>query len=454
MLTEGWDVKNVFQVVPHESRAFSSKLLIAQVLGRGLRVPLGLSKEPLLTINNHEAWSKEVGNLLKEVLEVENTLSWGYEPKRSRFLFPLHNLTYEAEQRGVESKREKAGPPDVTFVPQDRKTTEYSTFSETGMLAVEIWHRGLCEIDDATMLIRLFLREKDETVARAWPKKRLKEFIRSRLRAAGQDETFLSKENLLRLQQGFGPMFRELDKQHPRISQTAKSLAIVDLAALPRQSFSESALKDNGAMWTVKEDSPPYGGQELHLWEQYQRFRKQFAEYGDEASEEAKAVGARIHDVESDKFKLPWNVHYVTYEPERRFSELLFENANLFDSFAKMPNMGGYAFPYSYKPANTAKTHVANENFNPDFFLRLIGAHEILAVEIKAEGDDSNRNRAKCRDGLEHFQTLNERLKAANEPWRYYFFFLSPEDYPSFFQQVRDKSYAGWKSTLMQELDT
>ena len=29
-----------------------------------------------------------------------------------------------------------------------------------------------------------------------------------------------------------------------------------------------------------------------------------------------------------------------------------------------MPNMGGYAFPYSYKPANAAKTHVANENFN------------------------------------------------------------------------------------------
>ncbi|HES0077871.1 TPA: DEAD/DEAH box helicase family protein, partial [Streptococcus pyogenes] len=36
MLTEGWDVKNVFQIVPWEDRAFNSKLLIAQVLGRGL----------------------------------------------------------------------------------------------------------------------------------------------------------------------------------------------------------------------------------------------------------------------------------------------------------------------------------------------------------------------------------------------------------------------------------
>ncbi len=31
MLTEGWDVKNVFQIVPWEDRAFNSKLLIAQV---------------------------------------------------------------------------------------------------------------------------------------------------------------------------------------------------------------------------------------------------------------------------------------------------------------------------------------------------------------------------------------------------------------------------------------
>ena len=46
MLTEGWDVHNVFQIVPHEERAFNSKLLIAQVLGRGLRVPLPYRARP------------------------------------------------------------------------------------------------------------------------------------------------------------------------------------------------------------------------------------------------------------------------------------------------------------------------------------------------------------------------------------------------------------------------
>ncbi len=35
MLTEGWDVKNVFQIVPHKERAFNSKLSISQVLDVG-----------------------------------------------------------------------------------------------------------------------------------------------------------------------------------------------------------------------------------------------------------------------------------------------------------------------------------------------------------------------------------------------------------------------------------
>ncbi len=117
-----------------------------------------------------------------------------------------------------------------------------------------------------------------------------------------------------------------------------------------------------------------------------------------------------------------------------------------------MPNTGGYAFPYSYKPSKAAKTHVANEHFNPDFFIKVATRHDILVVEVKADDDDSNRNRAKCRDGLKHFETLYARLKEAGEDWRYHFYFLSPEDYTSFFQHVRDKAFDGWKSGLMQEL--
>jgi len=181
MLTEGWDVKNVFQIVPHDSRAFNSKLLIQQVLGRGLRVPPGLDSQPLVRVNNHEAWSPAIAGLLNEILEVENTLSWGYDERQKKYLFPLYNLRYEPEQTTVEVKREKAREPDVKFQPQDRKTTEFSKFSESGTVAVPIEHLDFVETEDAVKLMRLFLREKDAALAKAWTKKRLREFIVSRL---------------------------------------------------------------------------------------------------------------------------------------------------------------------------------------------------------------------------------------------------------------------------------
>ncbi len=73
-------------------------------------------------------------------------------------------------------------------------------------------------------------------------------------------------------------------------------------------------------------------------------------------------------------------------------------------------------------------------------------------MEIKQDGDDSNRNRAKLRDGRRHFETLNEHLAASGDAIRYHFKFLSPEDYPAFFAAVRDGSYPRWESGLMREL--
>jgi type III restriction enzyme len=196
----------------------------------------------------------------------------------------------------------------------------------------------------------------------------------------------------------------------------------------------------------------PFTGTEQHLWEQYLNWKKMAEVDRDGLAENAREIADKIQIVAPEKFKSPWNVHLASHDPERRFSELLFARADLFESFVRMPNVGGYSFPYSFKPAKAARTHVANENFNPDFFLRLAGTHEILVVEVKSEGDDSARNRAKCRDGLRHFESLNDRLMEAGELWRYRFFMLAPDDYISFFDKLRDGRYAGWRSGLMQEL--
>jgi type III restriction enzyme len=85
MLSEGWDVKNVFQIVPHEERAFNSKLLIAQVLGRGLRRPDDWKgEEPVVTVFNHDSWSGRIKHLVNEILEIERRLTSTVNPASQR----------------------------------------------------------------------------------------------------------------------------------------------------------------------------------------------------------------------------------------------------------------------------------------------------------------------------------------------------------------------------------
>ncbi len=452
MLTEGWDVKNVFQIVPHDSRAFGSKLLIAQVLGRGLRVPPTLDVHPLVKVTNHEAWSDEIANLLKDVLEIENTLSWGYDSRRDEYVFPLYNLSYELVDQTVETKKQKATDIKLELRPQSRTSTEYSTFSESGKLAIEILHENIQEIDVVVSSLHNAISEKDSKLGEKWPKSRIRKLIKDALQAGKWDDSFLSRENATLVQQAFGPLFRDVNREHPRKTQKAKDLITVDYRKSMRQSFSEGRVKESGAVYHVNGDDKPFNNDESHLWDQYCKWIKMYEAFGEETPDNIKEIVKSLHKIDNLKFKSPVNVLYASHTPERKFSELLFENSSLVTSFVKPPDRGCYSFPYSYKPAKTGKTHVVNEFFNPDFFIHLKNCHDVLVVEIKQDGDDNNRNKAKFRDAMVHFTKLNTSLEAAEEPWRYYFYFLSPEDYTGFFDRLRDGRYKGWSSGLMVDL--
>jgi len=108
MLTEGWDVKNVFQIVPMEERAFNSKLLIAQVLGRGLRLPLAYPQARVIVFN-HDSWSTKIQVLINEILEIEQRLrnSVILMGERSKFNFLLHNIKYDKQPVTIENSKNK-----------------------------------------------------------------------------------------------------------------------------------------------------------------------------------------------------------------------------------------------------------------------------------------------------------------------------------------------------------
>ena len=121
MLTEGWDVKNVFQIVPWEDRAFNSKLLIAQVLGRGLRVPeVYKSPQPKVVVFNHKAWSSKIKRLVDEVLEIETRVNSVIisEGTRSEYHFSVKNINYSTEQTTIDK------PTDSCSVDFTRLMTE------------------------------------------------------------------------------------------------------------------------------------------------------------------------------------------------------------------------------------------------------------------------------------------------------------------------------------------
>ena len=107
MLTEGWDVKNVFQIIPWEDRAFNSKLLIAQVLGRGLRIPeVYNSLQPVVIVFNHDSWSKNIKTLVDEILEIETRIISEIIKKgtRAKHHFEVYNLNYEKEKKEINYK--------------------------------------------------------------------------------------------------------------------------------------------------------------------------------------------------------------------------------------------------------------------------------------------------------------------------------------------------------------
>lgn len=99
MLTEGWDVPNVFQIVPSEERAFNSKLLISQVVGRGLRIPEEYKGENLsVVVLNHIRFGDDIVHLVDEVLERDEKI-YAYPVKeKAQYAFDVYNLVYDDTQ--------------------------------------------------------------------------------------------------------------------------------------------------------------------------------------------------------------------------------------------------------------------------------------------------------------------------------------------------------------------
>ncbi len=454
MLSEGWDVKNVFQIVPHEERAFNSKLLIAQVLGRGLRRPDGWKgEEPVVTVFNHDSWSNRIKHLVNEILEIERRLTSTVDPA-SPHNFELHNLDYTREEDvtsyakkgeyklfedGYVDLPTQVEAEDVTIGFERAVTGEHVKFKTTIQhktwtveeVAEQMYQR-LKSIDDESKDAE---DPKDRTsYAKKFPRPKCEEIVAASLKHAKIKTGKITDDNRQKFLQSLGTLRRKAAKRVV-YKLSPKALAPVNTATRQVESCSAAELRRGSkTVFYVP------GCESTLVDEQKEFFREVVDEDGD-------FVTGRVKILKSSLFKTPANLVLVDAKPERTFVRELTnaENAQKVDAWLKNTPVGFYWIEYAWKKGNKPK----RGEFSPDFFIKQ-GDH-IFVVEIKGEEevtDPSADNIKKHEYATDHFKRLNQWLEKAKIPTRYQFNMVSPKSYNVFFQKLRDGGVVGFRSDL------
>ena len=443
MLTEGWDVKNVFQIVPHEERAFNSKLLIAQVLGRGLRIPeVYRGTQPVVTVFNHDRWSSRIKHLVDEVLEIEARIYSYPVEKREDYNFDLYNIDYKYIEEAVEYPQNgsynllKKGFIEYSSQDITQKETTYvqAISGDTEVKKTQITFK-MVSIDEAinevSNKLKIIDMDLNTNLFEEFDKKRLRNIIKKSLKKIRYKGNKLSENNLQKTLQAFGVVYREKSKSL-RFKIDAQNLIKTSTKEIHKNSIGLSALRRHGTVF----------------WDDYSSTLGDVVDIQrlSEINKDLNLRRAAIINVGNKyNFKTPLNVVLTSHTPERMFVQNLVveQTAKIIDSWIKSPDVGFYSLDYSWRKGE----HQIQSGFNPDFFIKI--GDDIIVSEIKGDDDISDENKAKLRYARDHFSRVNELQKDQS----YYFMFISPISYDLFFKAVREKNYQGFKSVLESNLE-
>lgn len=456
MLTEGWDVKNVFQIVPWEDKAFNSKLLVAQVLGRGLRVPQEYqTPQPKVIVFNHRAWSAKIKRLVEEVMEIEARVNSDVikEGMRGQYHFNVKNINYSTEYSEVDKNTEnetvdfsRLMTEGIAIESQSvdvKKGTTYENALGGEMYEHNYSIRNITwTIDEVVDKIYEEFEQRewegktlklgdDEYTKNSLPPRHIIEYIiRLSMKNRGNSGEEIIESNVHKILTAFTPLLRKNKK-----SIVSKSVAndVYELSTnnLAKQSASVGMLRQDKTVFLTNNWSNEIVDDEQKM-------------IISEIIEDESLPRSAYKDVDYCLFKTPVTTVITASKPERKFVEYLCkkENADLLSAWVKSRDRGFYEIEYSCKYGNsTSKTRkYYHDKFNPDFFLKL-NKNDVtyyIVVEIKDDGDNREENKAKYKYAVEHFEELNKRVVSNAEI--YIFHFLSPNGYEVFFNHLRDGS--------------
>jgi type III restriction enzyme len=454
MLNEGWDVKNVFQIVPHEEKAFNSKLLIGQVLGRGLRRPEPwIGEDPTVTVFNHDAWSGRIRHLVNEVLEIERRITSSILAGSS-LNFDLHTLDYSRSEKADEMTEKGDNSPlkrGYVELPTQVETEEVvidftqATNNDHNKFKTQLSHKTY-SIDEVaeTMFRRLESideESKDEknpkdrtNYASQFPVGKCTEIITESLKRASIQSSRITEDNR---QKFLGELGALRKKRAKRVVFTLKSKTLIKLNTKDRRSDSCSAAELRRRDKTIF-----YGPNcSANLPEEQVEFLKEIQDQDGDFSGAGEPV-SNNHD-----FKTPANLVIADGTPERKFVRRLCEryNAQAIDAWLKNTNQGFYFIEYAWRK----NTLLKRGEFSPDFFIKV--GNTILVVEIKEDAEIAAplaENCEKSKYAVAHFQRLNKLLVEEKITLKYQVNFLTPSDYNKFFQLLRENKLDGFRSEL------
>ena len=458
MLTEGWDVKNVFQIVPWEDRAFNSKLLIAQVLGRGLRIPEEYkSPQPKVRVFNHDAWSRNIRGLVDEILEIEVRLTSEVltSGERAKYHFDLYTIDYEKQEKAVKADKDTeifdySKDKLIKLVSQAErieKVTEYEDLAGVIKPKTTVIQKNIFNIDEVVDKIVEAFKTRDFEAKIRFPKgeydkenlppeNEIKEIILASMKAVGIKSGLLVEENALRVFQAFQTIFRKRGSTVV-FGRVANEPKLISTKELEKESVAVGAIKHGSTVFYTENFKDECKNGMIDILQ-------------DIVNDENLPRSAS-KEVNPYCLKTPVNIVLTKLEPERKFVEAIVGSkvCAKIDAWIKSRDMGFYSVEYSWRKGE----HPTQGSFNPDFFLKL--GENIVVVEIKSDGDDSEENKAKYRWAKKHFEDLNEELKKTKIKQKYFLHFLSPNSYAEFIEyfcdnRVLDKKF---RSKLEDLLD-
>lgn len=465
MLTEGWDVPNVFQIVPSEEKAFNSKLLISQVIWRWLRIPEEYKWEDLsVTILNHTKFKEDINHLVDEILEVEEKIYSYPIIEKEKYNFTIYNIEYDDWQKEKEIENRDYFAPDFKkwfnlFADDEEVEREiilWTLWSDKEKVKTYLLQKETKTVEELTQEIvnkitawcteleSDWVNEEEIEKLEKYDYNTIYKLIEKSLEKKWLNKDKITKANAEKILKGFWVIKRFWTKSifYSKKAKWIEKLNIYD---------------ENGWLWkswvslsTVKN------------WKSFIFYDENSEKYSKDEDKEALALlddtvwkKLFIEIKNSTLNKTPLNINIAWSWPERDFIKLLVDEKyiDVIDWFFKSKDNWFYDLEYSWRKWE----HNVFLKFNPDFFIK--SGKQILVIEIKwneSEKESSRdfiKNRAKYSQAKKHFELLNKELKEMWIEQKYYFHFCSPNDYKIFFKYLLKWNIDKYSSRLEAEYE-